>query len=217
MYFQCRNANALTLSKTFFKRLAAEVLSNDTWIECLEKQQIKRSLTTNAFAINLSHAVFNTNEVFRNDNRRHVYNIDDYVYFVVVNKTLKNQLVQFFSHIYRDNIYEFFVCFAIQNFEKIDDSDVMNFVLKLLVRRRRIIQIIHEIHALSQKKLYLIETKNEDDWDEEFESEKKKDAFSSYLVKCNWDIEYLWMRKTFALNVDFDMSVRRRLWHEWLY
>ena len=117
--------------------------------------------TTDAFAISFSHAEFNINEVFRNDNRRHVYNIDDYVYFVVINKTFKNQLVQFFFHMYRDNIYDFFVVFAIQNLKKIDDSDVMNLVLKLFVRRRRIIQIIHEIHALSQKKLYFIETKNE--------------------------------------------------------
>ena len=75
---------------------------------------------------------------------------------------------------YRDNIYDFFVVFAIQNLKEIDDNDVMNFVLKFLVRRRRIIQIIHEIHALSQKKLYFIETKNERNWNKEFENEKKK-------------------------------------------
>ena len=134
-----------------------QALSN----KCLKQQQIKRFLTTNVFAINFSHVVFNINEVFCSDNRRHVYNIDNYVYFVAVNKTLKNQLVQFFFYIYRGNIYAFFVVYTIQNLKKIDNNDVMNFVLKLFVRRRRIIQIIHKIHILNQKKLYFIKTKNE--------------------------------------------------------
>lgn len=76
----------------------------------------------------------------------------------------------------------------IQDLAEQDGSDVMDPVLELPVRRRRVIQTIHGVLSLSREKLYLIEAKDEGDWEGEFEDNEESD---SYLLECNWGVEYL--------------------------
>ena len=127
-----------------------------------------------------------------NNNRRHVYNFNDYLHV----EQIKNRIAQFFSHIYRRRTYDFVIVNVVK-FEIVDKSsywnEIMNSILALFVYRLQNTQIVYDFLAINDDILYLIETSYESDW------QKKNEH---YLLKCNWNVIYLWKwKKSFTHDV----------------
>ena len=126
------------------------------------------------------------------NNRRHVYNLNDYLHV----EQIKNRIAQFFSHIYRRRTYDFVMINVVKS-EMIDRSnywdEIMNSIFALFAYRLQNTQIVYDLFAVNDDILYLIETSYESDW------QKKNEH---YLLKCNWDVIYLWeWRKSFTHDV----------------
>ena len=123
-------------------------------------------------------------KIFHNNNRRHVYNVKNFVH---IKNDVKSQITQLFSHIYRRHIY----CFVIVNRVKIIDEIVnevetikhtLNLVLDLFVHRFVVEQDIYDLSTLTSDLLYFITASHEFDW------QKQR---VQYLLKCDWDVTYL--------------------------
>ena len=102
------------------------------------------------------------NELFNKINRRHVYNIDNYVYLNSIKNIIKKRLTQLFIYIYRRKVYAFLIIFAIQKLYETNDSFIINLVLDFFVYRFRDAQIIHALYILNYNKLYFIDALNND-------------------------------------------------------
>ena len=123
-------------------------------------------------------------KVFHNNNRRHVYNVKNFVH---IKNDVKNQITQLFFHIYRRHIY----CFVIVNRVKIIDEivdeieiikHILNSVLYFFVHRLVVEQDIYDLSTLTSDFFYFITTSHEFDW------QKQR---VQYLLKCDWDVAYL--------------------------
>ena len=102
-------------------------------------------------------------KIFHSNNRRHVYNVKNFVH---IKNDVKNQITQFFSHIYRRHIY----CFVIVNRVKIIDEiineieiikHILNSILDLFVHRFVVEQNIYNLSTLTNDFFYFITTSYE--------------------------------------------------------
>ena len=121
---------------------------------------------------------------FYNNNKRHVYNVKNFVH---IKNDVKNQITQFFSHIYRRHIY----CFVIVNKVKIIDEiinevetikHILNSVLNLFVHRFVVEQNIYDLSMLTSDFFYFITASHKLDW------QKQR---VQYLLKRDWNVAYL--------------------------
>ena len=102
-------------------------------------------------------------KIFHNNNRRHVYNVKNFVH---IKNDVKDQITQFFFHIYRRHIY----CFVIINKMKIIDEimnevdiieHIMNSILNLFVHRLVVEQKIYDLSTLTNDFFYFITASHE--------------------------------------------------------
>lgn len=88
---------------------------------------------------------------FHSDNRRHVYNVNDYLQI----DDIKSRLAQCFSHIYRRIIYDFVIInemiSVLENHDFLLDS-----VLSLSVYKHLNAQTIYELFTVKNVLLYFI-------------------------------------------------------------
>ena len=113
-----------------------------------------------------------------NNNRRHVYNLNDYLHV----EQIKNRIAQFFSHIYKRRTYDFVVINVVKS-EMIDKSnywnEIMNSIFALFVYKLQNKQIVYNFLAINDDILYLIETFYEFDW------QKKYEILVEMQLKCD--------------------------------
>ena len=120
-------------------------------------------------------AASGTDAAFRRTNRRRVYNVRDYVRI----GTKKAQLLQCFSHVYRNRKYAFLI---VQTLTELRDEDnpVVDTVLDLPVYKRQDTQYVYGLPALHHEPLYMIDVPNQPDWPDE-----------PHVLECTWGVAYL--------------------------
>ena len=145
---------------------------------------VHEQINVTACLLQLNSFKNHVEKVFHNNNRRHVYNVKNFVH---IKNDVKNQITQFFSHIYRRHIY----CFVIVNKVKIIDEiineietikHILNSVLDFLVYRLVVEQDIYDLSTLTNDFFYFITASHELDW------QKQR---VQYLLKCDWSVAYL--------------------------
>lgn len=120
-------------------------------------------------------------KAFRSLNRRHIYNVGDYLQVA----DIKGLLAQCFSHTYREKKYAFVVINPMKQLRQgNDDGDgedaVNDTVLGLPVLARQVRQYIFGLPAIHHDTLYMVDVSNEPDWPDE-----------SHVLECTWGVSYL--------------------------
>lgn len=142
-----------------------------------------------------SHIPEVANEDFRRANRRHVYNVNDYLFV----GGRYAQLAQCFCHTYRQKRYAFLItnmivplwerdikeADAIAHEDDDDDDDgmrqVLDPVLDLPMHRFVGTQRIYGLPALFHDTVYMIDAPSELDWPEKI----------GCVMECTWGVVYL--------------------------
>ena len=116
-------------------------------------------------------------------NRRHVYNINDYLHIGGV----KGKLIQCFTHQYRQKTYAFLVVYLMRELRnghvgimENADATVVDSVLGLPVYWRREKQWVFGLPAVSLESLYMVSVPNEVDWPDK-----------PHVLDCTWGVDYL--------------------------
>ena len=122
-------------------------------------------------------------KAFRSLNRRHIYNVGDYLRVA----DTKGLLAQCFSHTYREKKYAFLIINPMEELRRGGDYDgdetvdaVYDTVLGLPVLARQVRQYVFGLPAIHHDTIYMIDVPNEPDWPDE-----------RHVLECNWGVSYL--------------------------
>ena len=93
------------------------------------------------------------NNVFNNNNHRHVYKIKNYLNI----ERIKNRLTQCFIYTYRNQIYDFLIIDKIDSMFD-DYDDLFDSMLNFSIYKQFEMQIIYNLLDIRNEMLYLIKT-----------------------------------------------------------
>ena len=125
-------------------------------------------------------SMISIDEIFRKRNKRHVYNVENYI---LLNKQ-KTRFAQCFVYIYQRTHYEFIIVNIIEKyfFVKNFNEYLLNSILKLSMYKIFNRQQIYSLFVISHKIIYLIKASKKSNW-----QLNKND----YLLHCTWNVDYL--------------------------